>query len=117
MMRRAVDGARPPGECWCGMDESGGAAQHDGPVARRFWDGDLEVELDLRPQRLRLELGPRVTADREPEAVLPRGALVPAAALAHKAKQVDDRVLAAAKLMMQAGAGRMPGRRYLLARW
>lgn len=102
-------------------------AQPITPVERRVRASGLDIVLDLGPQRLSLEVPVasedgeasfHITPDVVPLPALPaHEGFVSAAALAQKAKYVDDRLMAATKLMLMAGAGRTPGRRYLLAQW
>ena len=105
---------------WMGGD---GAAADQGAAAprRTFRSGDYRVDVDLRPQVLRItvprnSLGPR--ADRlpiHPSPVTPGSSdFLSAALLAQKAKQFDDGLVAAVELAAEQGLGRFPGKAALL---
>lgn len=81
--------------------------------------GDFRIELDLSGQVLRLSI-PEGAGQPIPPAATPlewrqTGSLfVSAALLAQKAKQFDDGLYAAVELALQRGAGRFPGKHWLL---
>lgn len=88
---------------------------------RTFTSGDDRVDVDLRPQVLRITiprnwLGP--SAERMPIHPSPiatgRTEFLSAALLAHKAKQFDDGLLATVELATEQGLGRFPGKAALL---
>lgn len=83
---------------------------------RTFTTRTLRVVLDLAPQVLAIDARDAdLCDDTVPTAVPTNRGLVSAALLMHKVKQVDDGVRAAVELLTQRGAGRMSGRRLLLA--
>ena len=81
--------------------------------------GDFRIELDLSGQVLRLSV-PDWARQGSPPAATPLelkqsgSPFVSAALLAQKAKQFDDGLYAAVELAIQQGAGRFPGKRWLL---
>ncbi len=88
---------------------------------RTFLSGDYRVDVDLRPQVLRItipsnSLGAMV--DRMPISPSPIGAgrsdFLSAALLTQKAKQFDDGLMAAVELAAEQGLGRFPGKAALL---
>ena len=104
-----------------------GAKRRPG-VERRIQVSGIDIALDLGPQRLSLQT-PISFSERKvdpgqaapslvPEATMSADqSFVSAAMLAVKAKHIDDRLIAATKLMLMRGAGHTPGRRFLLAGW
>ena len=89
------------------------------PLRRSFNTGDIRVTLHLAPQILACDVAeaegePPIAPTLDPAALV---RFVPAGVLLHKAKQLDDGLLAALQPLVQRGAGKLPGRRWLLAVW
>jgi hypothetical protein len=89
------------------------------PIIRSFVTQDIRVKVDLTGQILCCDVlgnGGQVvlapTLDPGPLADF-----VPGGVLLQKAKQFDDGLLASVDGLIQEGAGKLPGRRWLLARW
>lgn len=100
---------------------AGPAVTHAEVPWRTSTSGDYRVDVDLRPQVLRItipanSLGPR--GDMMPIYPSPVAAGSPdflsAAVLAQKAKQFDDGLVAAVELAAEQGLGRFPGKAALL---
>ncbi len=109
-------------------------------MIRTMRDQGLEIAIDLTPQRLHLDIEERdhgfklrcideehsddddndpsrVPPDLVPSPVAPSDHLTSAALLGLKAKHVEDRVIAAIKLLLQRGTPKTMGKRALLERW
>ncbi len=90
-------------------------------LKRSFTTGDLRVTVHLEQQILTCDTPGCDDEDEPAFAPTLNPALladfVPAGVLLHKAKQFDDGLLASVELLIQRGAGKLPGKRWLLARW